>query len=239
MRQLFPDAVDDVDPDGVYADLPAADGRPSVRLNMIASVDGAITLNGLSGGLGSPADRRVFATLRSLADVVLVAAGTMRAEHYGPSTKPIAVVTHTAQLDWQSPFFSEQKARPIVLTGDDAPAENLARAREVADVAIAGSSGVELPRAIDELGRRGYQHVLAEGGPSLNGELVAAGLLDELCLTFSPKLAGGDGKRIVEMPALPSPREMSLRSVLEEDGFLFLRYRSAAPAATSPSSPAT
>ena len=228
MRQLFPAAVDDVDPADVYVDRPVADGRPSVRLNMISSVDGAITLNGVSGGLGSPADKRVFATLRSLADVVLVAAGTMRAEHYGPSMTPIAVVTHGANLDWESPFFAEQMARPIVLAGDDAPAGNLARAREVADVVIAGTAGVDLPRAVDELGRRGYQHVLAEGGPSLNGELVASGLLDELCLTFSPKLAGGDGKRIMEMPALPSPHEMSLHSVLEEDGFLFLRYRSAA-----------
>ena len=136
---------------------------------MISSIDGATTLGGVSGGLGSAADKRVFATLRSLADVVLVAAGTMRAEHYGPSATPIAVVTHSAQLDWESPFFTAAKARPIVLAGDDAPPENLARARDVADVVIAGSSGVELPRAIDELGRRGYRHVLAEGGPSLNG----------------------------------------------------------------------
>jgi riboflavin biosynthesis pyrimidine reductase len=228
VRQLFPDAVDDVDPADVYADLPVADDRPSVRLNMISSVDGATTLGGVSGGLGSAADKRVFATLRSLADVVLVAAGTMRAEHYGPSTTPIAVVTHKASLDWESRFFTEPKARPIVLTGDDAPPGNLARAREVADVVIAGTSGVELPRALDELGRRGYRHVLAEGGPSLNGELVLGGLLDELCLTFSSKLVGGDGKRIIETPAFSSPHELSLRSVLEEDGFLFLRYRSAA-----------
>ncbi|MBV8387278.1 MAG: dihydrofolate reductase family protein [Acidimicrobiia bacterium] len=225
MRQLFPAAVDDVDPADVYADLPETDGRPSVRLNMISSIDGATTLGGVSGGLGSAADKRVFASLRSLADVVLVAAGTMRAEHYGPSATPIAVVTHSAQLDWESPFFTAPKARPIVLAGDDAPPENLARARDVADVVIAGSSGVELPRAIDELGRRGYRHVLAEGGPSLNGELVVAGLLDELCLTISSKLVGGDGKRIIETPAFPSPHELSLRSVLEEDGFLFVRYR--------------
>ena len=237
MRQLFPEPVDDVDPADVYADLPVADGRPSVRLNMISSIDGATTLNGVSGGLGGAGDKRVFVTLRSLADVVLVAAGTVRAEHYGPSSTPIAVVTRTAHLDWDSRFFTEPKARPIVLTGEDAPPENLARARELADVAIVGSSGVELPRAVAELGRRGYQHVLAEGGPSLNGELVSAGVLDELCLTFSPKVAGGDGKRIIDTPAFPAPHELSLRSVLEENGFLFLRYRSAAT--SPPSSPAT
>src|SRR5205823_5553237 len=103
-------AVDDVDPADVYADLPVGEGRPSVRLNMISSLDGATTLKGVSGGLGSAGDKRVFGILRSLADVVLVAAGTVRAEHYGPSTIPVAVVTHTAHLDWDSPFFSEPKA---------------------------------------------------------------------------------------------------------------------------------
>lgn len=240
VRQLFPVTLDDVDPADVYADMPVADGRPAVRLNMISSIDGATTLNGVSGGLGNAADKRVFGILRSLADVVLVAAGTVRAEHYGPSSTPIAVVTHTASLDWESPLFTEPKAPSIVLTGDDAPPENVARAREVADVAIVGAAGVDLPRAIDELGRRGYRHVLAEGGPSLNGELVSAGVLDELCLTFSPKVAGGDGKRIIETAAFPSPHELSLRSVLEEDGFLFLRYRSVATSSpSSPSSPAT
>src|SRR5205085_12633093 len=183
--QLLPVAVDPVDPADVYADRPVADRRAGVRLNMISSVDGATTIDGVAGGLGSLGDKRVFAVLRSLADVVLVAAGTVRAEHYGPATVPIAVVTRTAQLDWQSPFFTEAKARPIVLTADDAPSENLEHARQVADVVIAGTGGVDLRRAVDALGERGFDHVLAEGGPTLNGELAAAGVLDEVCLTVS------------------------------------------------------
>jgi riboflavin biosynthesis pyrimidine reductase len=229
VRQLFPDIVDPVEPAEVYADLPVASGRPAVRLNMIASVDGATALDGVSGGLGSLADRKVFAVLRSLADVVLVAAGTVRAEHYGPSRVPIAVVTRTAQLDWQSPFFTEAEARPIVMTVEDAPGENLEHAAEVADVILAGTGGVDFKVALDELAGRGARNVLAEGGPTLNAQLALAAVLDEVCLTFSPKLAAGDAHRILAGPALPTPTELSLRSVCEDEDYLFLRYRTAAP----------
>src|SRR5204863_1934160 len=112
-----PNAVDDVDPAAVYADLPAAPGRPSLRLNMIVSVDGGTSWNGVSGALGGRADKALFATLRSLTDLVLVASGTMRAEQYGPvvmsqrmqderrargqDTVPaIAVVSSSCQFDW-------------------------------------------------------------------------------------------------------------------------------------------
>ncbi len=225
MRQLFPDAVDPVDPADVYADLPETDGRPAVRLNMISTVDGATTVGGVSGGLGGPGDKHVYAVLRSLADVVLVAAGTFRAERYGPSKTPIAVVTRTAQLDWQSRFFTDPDARPIVLTVEAAPPENLAHAAEVADVIVAGEVDVDLARALTELAGRGQANVLAEGGPTLNAQLANAGLLDELCLTFSPKLAAGDAKRILNGSPLDPPTELSLQSVLEDDSFLFVRYR--------------
>jgi len=225
VRQLFPQAIDPVDPADVYADRPVAEGRPGVRLNMISSVDGATALDGLSGNLGGPGDKRVFAALRSLADVVLVAAGTVRAEHYGPSTIPIAVVTRSANLDWQSPFFSDAKSRPIVLTVDDAPKDNLEHAAEVADIVRAGTGSVDLGRAVAELGARGFGHVLAEGGPTLNGQLASAGLLDELCLTLSPNLVAGDAKRLLAAPPLPAPMQLSLRSLLEDESYLFLRYR--------------
>src|SRR5919204_6051714 len=113
MRQLLPTPVDPVDPMAVYGDLPVAPGRPAVRLNMIASVDGATTLAGVSGGLGGMADHALFSVLRSLADVVLVAAGTVRAEGYGPSAVPVAVVSRSLRLAWDSPFFAAQLARPI------------------------------------------------------------------------------------------------------------------------------
>ena len=225
MRQLLPSFVDPVDPMEVYADLPAADGRPGVRLNMIASVDGATAVDGVAGGLANKADKDLFHLMRSLADVVMVAAGTVRAEGYGPSKVPIAVVTRSCNLDWQSRFFTAQDARPVVVTVATAPAEARARAAEVADVLLAGERDVDLAKAVDALGERGWQKVLCEGGPTLNGQLAAAGLLDELCMTLSPRLIGGGAKRLLYCPVLPEPRALRLASACEEDGFLFLRYR--------------
>ena len=178
MRQLFPEPADSVEPLDVYRDLPIVEGRPALRLNMIASVDGATAVDGRSGGLGGPADRRVFAALRSLADVVLVAAGTVRAEHYGPGGLPIAVVSGSLRLDWDAPFFTAATHRPIVVTHRRAPAAEAVRASRVADVLVAGESQVDLARAVTMLGERGFAHVLAEGGPSLNGALAGAGVLD-------------------------------------------------------------
>src|SRR3954463_14477039 len=118
MRQLLPALVNPIEPARVYADrpVPSSPDRPGVRCNMIASADGGTAVAGRSGGLGGTADHRVFRALRSLADVVLVGAGTARAEQYGPSDRPVAVITRSCHLDWDSAFYTEQKARPIVIT---------------------------------------------------------------------------------------------------------------------------
>ncbi|HYY80029.1 MAG TPA: dihydrofolate reductase family protein [Actinomycetes bacterium] len=226
MRQLLPELRDPVDPLEVYGDLPPAEGsRPGVRLNMIASADGATAVAGLSGGLGGRADRALFATLRSLADVVLVAAGTVRAEGYGPAAVPIAVVTRTLRLDWERPFFTAQKARPIVVTVASAPDAARRRAAELADLVVAGDHDVDLRVALEALAERGFRAVLCEGGPTLNAQLAAAGLVDELCLTLSPRLVGGDAKRVLAGPTLPAPLGLRLASLCDQDGFVFLRYR--------------
>jgi riboflavin biosynthesis pyrimidine reductase len=225
MRQLLPFPCDPVDPAELYGDLPPTGTRPAVRLNMIASIDGATAVAGLSGGLGGPADRALFAVLRSRADVVLVAAGTVRAERYGPSRVPVAVISRSCRLDWDSPFFTAAIAAPIVVTVAGAPALERKKAADLADVIIAGEQDVDLAAALGALAERGYAQVLAEGGPTLNGQLAAAGLLDELCLTLSPLLAGGEAKRILAGPALTAGPGWRLRSLCEQDGFLFLRYR--------------
>lgn len=254
MRQIFPASADPIDPNNVYSDVPLANGRPGVRLNMIASVDGATSVNGLSGALGGPADHAVFVAMRAVADAVLVAAGTVRAEGYGPAELPaeaqrarrrrgqlpvpaIAVVSRACNLDWQSRFFTAAAARPVIVTVAEAPTDHRARATEVADIVIAGERDVDLRRALAALDERGARAVLAEGGPSLNAQLAGAGLLDELCLTLSPSIVGGDANRIVAGPALHPAAPLELRSVCEDDGYLFLRYRSLKPRACNAPAP--
>ena len=58
--------------------------RPALRVNFVASADGAATLDGRSGGLGNANDQHILGLLRQLADVLVVGAGTLRAEGYGP-----------------------------------------------------------------------------------------------------------------------------------------------------------
>jgi riboflavin biosynthesis pyrimidine reductase len=225
VRQLLPFPRDPVDLAALYDDLPPAGTRPTVRLNMIASIDGATAVAGVSGGLGGPADQALFTVLRSQADVVLVAAGTVRAEHYGPSRVPVAVISRSCRLDWDSPFFTAAVTPPIVVTVGQAPVSERKKAEDVADVIVAGERDVDLSAALGALAERGFARVLAEGGPSLNGQLTAAGLLDELCLTLSPLLVGGDAKRILAGAGLGPGLGWRLRSLCEQDGFLFLRYR--------------
>ncbi|WP_219415425.1 pyrimidine reductase family protein [Pseudonocardia nigra] len=216
-------------PDGLTA--------PWVRVNFVASVDGAVSVDGRSGGLGSPADHRVFVLLRELADVVLVGAGTVRAEDYRGARRPtrgrdlppaIAVVTGSADLDPGSRLFTDTAVPPIVLTLDSAPAQRRER------IAEAGGEVVVLERltpdlVLGELARRGLHRVLCEGGPTLLGELVAADAVDELCLTVTPLLTGGTAGRIAVGPEGTHPRPLQLVGALHEEGTLVLRYRRATP----------
>jgi riboflavin biosynthesis pyrimidine reductase len=137
----------------------------------------------------------------------------------------IAVVSRSCRLDWDSSFFTAATVRPLVLTVADAPAAQLARAVEVADVVVAGEGDVDLRRALAALAERGTRSVLAEGGPSLNGQLASAGLLDEVCLTLAPWLVGGDARRILTSASDVRARSLRLSSVCEEDEYLFLRFR--------------
>lgn len=196
--------------------------------NMVASIDGRAAVGGRTAALSGVADRAVFQLLRTLADVVLVAAGTVRAEHYGPvrggERPPVAVISRSLDLDWTSPLFSEATRRTEILTCASADPARRTRAEEVADVIVAGDHQVDLGRALAELGTRGHVVVLCEGGPHLLGELVAANLVDELCFTLSPLLVGGDEPSLIVSPTIVPPRALRLASLIEDDGALLARY---------------
>jgi riboflavin biosynthesis pyrimidine reductase len=211
-----------------------------LRANFVSSADGAGFLDGLSQGLSSDDDRRLFGLLRVLADVILVGAGTARTENYKPArrraalaefraarpaTPPIALVSRTLQLNLESPLFTSAPpdARTIVITCEAAPASLRDPVAAAADVIVAGQEAVDLTEAVAALAARGLGRVICEGGPNLLAQVAAAGLLDELCLTVSPLLAGPGPHRITAgtpFPTLP----VRLAHVLEADGFLFCRY---------------
>ncbi len=212
---------------------------------MIESADGAAAVDGLSGGLGGPADREVFGLLRALAGVILVGAGTVRAEGYRPArvaprwaalrtgrtaTPPIAVLSGRLDLDPAGPLLAQAPAgaRTIVITAESAPADRRADMARHADVIIAGEHEVTAAAAVSALASRGYREILAEGGPHLLGQLAAAGLIDELCVTLSPVLAGRPGGPDHPGPGLgpggPPPRRLTLAHVLAEGDYLLCRY---------------
>jgi riboflavin biosynthesis pyrimidine reductase len=242
MRALLPESCDDVDVHDFYAD--GWLDRGGVRVDFVASVDGAAQAAGRSAGLQTPGDNRVFAAQRDLADVVLVGAGTAMAEGYAPvvigprrlevrrryglaDVLPTAVLSRTLRLDPAAPLFAgaPATARTIVLTCAAAPPATRAALAEVADVVLCGEDAVDPGRARAALEERGLRRILCEGGPTVFGELAAAGVVDELCLSITPFLVGPGPTRIVAGAAAAATSTLSLAGLLEEDGALFARYR--------------
>jgi riboflavin biosynthesis pyrimidine reductase len=242
MRELVPTFTDDVDIHEFYARGWIDEG--GLRMNFVSSLDGAASIQGQSRGLQTPGDNAVFAAMRDLADVVLVGAGTARDEGYRPSkpgaqrranrerfglapVPPIALVSRALTLDpaWNLFTGAEPDVRTVVITCAASDPSVRAALAEVADVLVLGDESVDLAAILPALGERGLTRVLGEGGPSIFGEFAAAGLVDELCLSVSPLLAGPGPQRITHgMPWPDGPRPYSLYGLLEEDGALFGRY---------------
>lgn len=214
--------------------------RSWLRMNFVASLDGAATIEGLSGGLNDEWDLQVFQTLRAHADVVVVGAGTTRAEGYDgvalpeelaawrrsaglPAQPRLAIVTASGNLDPHSPVFA---GSPPVLVFATAAADlrKLDALTEVAEVIVCGHELLDAPGMIAELTGRGMPQILCEGGPHLFGSLLEADVVDELCLTISPVLVGGTSTRIA-VTATEVSRRMELVHALPGGPMLFLRYR--------------
>jgi riboflavin biosynthesis pyrimidine reductase len=241
-RLLLGDALTG-DPVADFVGLPRRPrtARPWVIANVVASADGATALAGESRDLSGPADRAVFHALRGIADAVMAGAATVRADNYGPMrprpgvsearvrrgqppVAPIVVVSRSLDLDWQSPLFVDAEVPTIVAAPVDAAADDIAAAREAADLITVGSGGTALGPLLDELGRRGYPSVLCEGGPGMFAQLAEGGLLDELFLAISPQLVAGGAQRVLPGALLVPPTPLRIAALLEADGFLFIRY---------------
>jgi riboflavin biosynthesis pyrimidine reductase len=207
--------------------------------NMVMSVDGAFAVSGHSGGLAGPADKLVFHTLRASADVVLVAAGTARQERYRrPSTRAellplrraagladaprLVVVSRSVTVPADQPFLTGVGAEPLLLHPERADTSDVPPGVELRPAG--NGDGVDLGLALAGIHADGVEQVMCEGGPHLLGQLHREDLLDELFLTLSPLLAGGDRLGLLGGIA-QSPRDLHLHRALEEDGFLFLTYR--------------
>lgn len=234
--RLWPQPSEALSDDELVAALRGTD--PVLRVNFVSSVDGAATRGGLSGGLGDAADRRYFELLRRVADVVLVGAGTVRAEGYGPmrvsdasaawreanglTRHPVfAIVSGSLDLDPASRIFTEAPIRPVLVTTAGRDASAFA---DVADVVQAGEGEhIDAVSAVAALHARGLSRILCEGGPHLFGSLLAADLVDELCVTVEPTLEAGDARRIAA-GELPEPRGLRLAHTLRSGSTLLLRY---------------
>ena len=192
--------------------------RAFVRLNMISSVDGGTAVGGVSGGLGNRDDHAVYAALRDHADGVLVGLGTVIAEHYhepSQASLQLYVVADTADLGDAGPLFATGRATLVVPDSVETPPDDVPTLR-------AGDGPfVDLGAAIGALAG---DVIIAEGGPTLAGLLVAQGLVDEFFVTVAPRVIAGSSARVAHGPeADPALWELE-HGFVDDDGFLFLRY---------------
>jgi riboflavin biosynthesis pyrimidine reductase len=223
VRRLLPGTTVETTVDEAYGDVPGGRPRPAdrpwVTVLMISTADGAVALDGRSGGLGNDGDRAVYRTVRRQGDAVLVGAATARAERYAPLVAPRRLFVVTGSGDIGSDELLAAATTTIVMPGA-AAAPPLAPGG--ASVLRAGSERVDIAAALRSMD--GVDHVVCEGGPSLNGQVLAAGCADEICLTLAPRFVAGDSGRLAHGEPAPAGAWALAHVLADDDGFLFLRY---------------
>jgi riboflavin-specific deaminase-like protein len=241
LRRLVPDVAEtSVAEQLASLDLVSAahDDRPYTVTNFALTVDGRATISGRSGPIGSDTDTAMLVGLRTRVDAMLIGAGTMRAERYGrvvgdPSKRerrereglppdPLAViVSDSLDLPWDAELFACGEGNALIFTSSDRDPPSTET-----PVAVERHDGrVDLVAAMRHLRtERDVRALLCEGGPHTHAQLIAAGLVDELFITYAPKLAGDAGPGLVE--GLPERvRGLELAWLLMDAGELFARYR--------------
>lgn len=213
-------------------------GENRLMVNMITTLDGATSVGGTSSALGDGDDRRLFHALRASCDVVLVGAGTVRSEGYHPinldpevveirrrlglrDAPRLAIVSQSLRLDPSTPVFSRPDEMPYIVTHGDAQLPRDLAAR--CEVIRTGDGSVDPARAVRSLSDHGHEVILCEGGPTLNGHLVRADLVDELNLTLSPLMVVGESNRLARGEAA-IPVDFRLDRLMTGDRMLFVRY---------------
>lgn len=245
ISEVLPTPAPDRTDEDLLALYAYPDQRPWVRFNFIASLDGSATHQGVSAPLGNAGDRRLFGLIRRLCDVILVGAGTVRAEGYtgplvsdedtrwrtahGLSAHPaLAIISGTLGIDPDSDLFRLSPVRPTLFTTAAAAPQRTRSLSEIADVVVAGGASVEARKCAASLHERGLGRILCEGGPSVFGGFIAEDAVDELCLSISPLLTGGQGAHIAAGVDSPELRKLALTSLLESDSALYGRWVRAA-----------
>lgn len=231
--------IDDLFAAVAAEDRPPFEDRPWVYSNMVTSLDGATAVDGVSAALGGPADQAMFGAIRAIADVIVVGSGTAIEEDYRPPSDRFAevrtgrgqqprptvvVLSRSLSIEPDHRLFSEPAARPIVATVREAPSDRRQALAPVADLIDVGSTDLDLRALLRELHRRGARRALLEGGPTVNGQFLSAGLVDEWNLTLSPLLAAGDSARPAHGPQAVT--QLSLDRLWTCDGLLFGRWLS-------------
>jgi riboflavin biosynthesis pyrimidine reductase len=203
-------------------ELYAPPRRPWLRVNMVSTVDGAATgEGGRSGSINNGVDKRVFHHLRAMADVIVVGAGTARAEGYGPAVAPLVLVSRRGGV----PDALREAPAGSVLVATRGTAELLDETRELLGaehVLVLGSDEIDLPLLKQSLADRGWGEILCEGGPHLLRDLLACDAVDELCSTVVPRALAGDHPRITQGPPVDVP--LQLHTLLEQEGTLLARW---------------
>lgn len=196
-------------------------GRPWVRTNFVTTLDGAAhDSDGVTASFGGEIDTELFAHLRSLADVILVGAGTTRIEKYGPdSAAPIAVVSHRLEI----PDRLRRPGVTVVTTSDAPESEVDALLTAGVEVIAHGTNEIDWPAVLASFADHGWMKVNCEGGPTLHGDLIAHDVVDELCLTIAPVLAAGSAPRIAHSQ-LPTTVGMTLAHAVPVGDVLFTRW---------------
>ena len=191
--------------------------RPTIGLCMVMSLDGSTVVQGNSRALSGDADRSILVGLRSLADVIVVGSSTVRIDDYGPPSRKelrVGVVSRTGNLDLTTPLFTSGAG--FLIIPEDAPTP----LNPSITCIRAGRGSVDFAAAMCQLDGTFIQ---LEGGPGLNASMAQADLIDEINLTISPNVAANNEPRLLS-EASPILKRFTLSHILEEDGFLFLRY---------------